>query len=78
MSRLSRGCLLLCLGGLPFVVTVPARKGAGYAALNPCASAAHIRNALLARASVDAKLASQVQNGRHLNLAGFATELACP
>lgn len=49
-----------------------------YASLNPCATAAQIRNALLTKATVDGKLASQVQNGRRLNVAGFAAELACP
>ena len=49
-----------------------------YAAFNPCATAAQIKSALLSKATADAKLASRVQSGRRLNVAGFAAELACP
>lgn len=49
-----------------------------YASLNPCASAAQIRSALLAKATAVPALASYVQNGRRLSLAGFTGELSCP
>lgn len=49
-----------------------------YASLNPCASAAQIKSALLAKATSDARLSAYVQNGRRLDLSGFARELSCP
>lgn len=48
-----------------------------YASLNPCASAAQIRSALLAQATADSRLAGLVQDGRRLNVAGFSAELGC-
>lgn len=49
-----------------------------YASLNPCASAAQIKAALLAQAGYAPGLAGYVQQGRYLDVAGFGAELACP
>jgi serine protease len=49
-----------------------------YSSLNPCASAAQIKTALLAKASVDPSLVAYVEGGRRLNVAGFSSDLSCP
>ncbi|TLX53303.1 serine protease [Stutzerimonas nosocomialis] len=48
-----------------------------YASLNPCASAAQIRDALLRHAVRDPQLIGSVQQGRRLDVSGFRRELAC-
>jgi hypothetical protein len=49
-----------------------------YASLNPCASAAQIKAAILGQASLAPNLQGYVQSGRRLNLANFAGNLGCP
>lgn len=48
-----------------------------YASLNPCASAAQIRTALLRSAVRDPQLVGLVQEGRRLDVSRFRKELAC-
>jgi subtilisin family serine protease len=48
-----------------------------YASLNPCASAAQIREALLRLAVRDPQLVGAVQDNRRLNVAAIRKEMAC-
>ncbi|MFZ9407564.1 MAG: S8 family serine peptidase, partial [Burkholderiaceae bacterium] len=49
-----------------------------YASLNPCATAAQIKAAILTHAEPTALLQDKVIGSRRLNVANFKTELACP
>jgi subtilisin family serine protease len=49
-----------------------------YSSLNPCATAAQIKLALLAKASIDPSLLTSVEDGRRLDVSSFSSELSCP
>jgi subtilisin family serine protease len=49
-----------------------------YASLNPCATAAQVKSAILAHATSTAQLTGLVIGARRLNVASFTSELTCP
>lgn len=48
-----------------------------YASMNPCATAAQIKTAILSKAAVDPTLATYVAGGKRLDVSNFKAELSC-